>query len=128
MWAGPAETTFRVSAFGELRGLDLPEPEDPWQFIPYIIGSYEDGVGEDFEAGIDIRWRPSSQVGVDLTVNPDFALIEADVETINLSRFELQITEKRPFFQEGADIFEFTLGGGDDNNESLFYSRRVGRG
>lgn len=118
LWSGPAETTFRVSAFGDLRGLDLPAPEDPWQFIPYIIASYEDGAGENFETGIDVRWRPSSRLGVDLTVNPDFALIEADVETINLSRFELLIPEKRPFFQEGNEMFSQRI--------RQFYSRRIG--
>ena len=118
LWSGPAETVFRVSTFGELRGLSVPEPDDPWQWIPYVIGSYEDGVGSDFEAGIDIRWRPSTQLGVDLTVNPDFALIEADVETINLSRFELRIPEKRPFFQEGNEMFAQRI--------QQFYSRRIG--
>ncbi len=118
MWAGPAEVIFRVSSFGELRGLSTPVPEDPWQWIPYVIGSIEDGEGADLEAGIDVRWRPSSQLGVDLTVNPDFALIEADVETINLSRFELRIPEKRPFFQEGNEMFAQRI--------RQFYSRRIG--
>ncbi len=118
VWSGPAEDVFRVSAFGELQGLSTSAPEDPWQWIPYVIGSVEDGEGTDVEAGIDIRWRPSSQLGVDLTVNPDFALIEADVETINLSRFELRIPEKRPFFQEGNEMFAQRI--------SQFYSRRIG--
>lgn len=118
MWAGPAEAVFRVSAFGELRGLSAPTPQDPWQFIPYVIVSIEDGGSADAEAGLDVRWRPSSQVGVDLTINPDFALIEADVETINLSRFELQIPEKRPFFQEGNEMFSQRI--------RQFYSRRIG--
>ncbi len=118
MWAEPREVVFRVSGFGELEGLAVPTPEDKWTWIPYAIGSYEDGVGSDLEAGIDVRWRPSNQLGVDLTVNPDFALIEADVETINLSRFELQIPEKRPFFQEGNEMFSQRI--------RQFYSRRIG--
>jgi hypothetical protein len=118
MWSGPAEAVFRVSAFGELRGLSPPKPEDPWQWIPYLLGSIEDGASADLEAGIDVRWRPSSQLGVDLTVNPDFALIEADVEIINLSRFELRIPEKRPFFQEGNEMFSQRI--------RQFYSRRIG--
>ena len=118
MWSGPAEAVFRVSAFGELHGLTPPMPDDPWQWIPYVIGSIEDGGSADAEAGIDVRWRPSSQVGVDLTINPDFALIEADVETINLTRFELQIPEKRPFFQEGNEMFAQRI--------RQFYSRRIG--
>lgn len=118
LWSGPSEVEFRVSDFGELRGLRAPKPDDPWQLIPYILGSIEEGQGADFEVGADARWRPSSRLGVDLTVNPDFALIEADVETINLSRFELRIPEKRPFFLEGNEMFNQRL--------RQFYSRRVG--
>lgn len=118
MWAEPREVVFRVAAFGDLGGLSVPTPEDKWTWIPYAIGSYEDGVGSDLDAGLDARWRPSNQLGVDLTVNPDFALIEADVETINLTRFELLIPEKRPFFQEGNEMYSQRV--------RQFYSRRIG--
>jgi hypothetical protein len=118
LWSGPAEVVFRVSAFGELNGLKTPKPEDPWQFIPYVLGSIEEREGTDFEVGADVRWRPSSRLGVDFTVNPDFALVEADVETINLTRFELRIPEKRPFFLEGNEMFAQRI--------RQFYSRRIG--
>ena len=118
VWSGPSESVFRVSSFGELHGLEVQEPEDPWQFIPYMLGAIEKGESTDFEAGGDIRWRPSSQIGVDLTINPDFALVEADVETINLSRFEQSIPEKRPFFLEGNEMFSQRI--------RQFYSRRIG--
>ena len=118
VWTGSTESAFRVSTFGELRGLNASSPEKPWQWIPYVIGLVEESDGADAEVGIDVRWRPSSQLGVDLTVNPDFALIEADVETINLTRFELQIPEKRPFFQEGNEMFAQRI--------QQFYSRRIG--
>jgi hypothetical protein len=118
LWSGPSEAIYRVTGFGQLQGLKAPEPEDPWQFIPYILGSIEDGKSAKFEVGGDIRWRPSSRLGVDLTINPDFALVEADVEIINLSRFELRIPEKRPFFLEGNEMFNQRL--------RQFYSRRIG--
>ncbi len=88
LWSGPGETVWRVSSFGEIRDIRLPEQEaDPWVFIPYGLAVLEDGDDADIEAGIDVRWRPSSRLAVDLTLNPDFALVEADVEEINLSRF-----------------------------------------
>lgn len=117
-WAYPSETVFRVSAFGVLTGVNPPARDDKWTFIPYALVSYEKDGDADFEAGGDIRWRPSSRFGVDLTINPDFALIEADVETINLSRFELRISEKRPFFLEGNEMY--------DQRIEQFYSRRIG--
>ena len=118
LWSGPSEAVYRVSGFGELRGLNVQAQEDPLQFIPYLLGSYEDGGSTELEAGADLRWRPSSRLGVDLTYNPAFALVEADVETINLSRFELRIPEKRPFFLEGNEMYSQRI--------RQFYSRRIG--
>jgi hypothetical protein len=118
VWSGPGESLLRVSNFGELRDLDVQKQDDPWQFIPYALGAIEKGEGTEFEAGGDVRWRPSSRLGIDLTINPDFAVVEADVETINLSRFEQSIPEKRPFFLEGNEMFSQRI--------RQFYSRRIG--
>ena len=119
IWSGPGETVWRVSSFGEINGI-VPPGQDaaPWVVIPYGLAAFEEHKAPDYEAGIDVRWRPSSQLGVDLTVNPDFALVEADVEEINLSRFELRIPEKRPFFLEGSEMFNQRI--------RQFYSRRIG--
>ncbi len=118
LWAYPSESVFRVSAFGKLTGINPPARDDAWTFIPYAMAAYEKDADTDIEIGADIRWRPSSRFGVDLTLNPDFALIEADVETINLSRFELRISEKRPFFLEGNEMYSQRI--------EQFYSRRIG--
>ncbi len=118
LWSEPSEMAYRVSAFGQLQGVAAPAPQDTLQLIPYIQLSLEEGDDTNVELGGDIRWRPSSQFGVDLTLNPDFALVEADVETINLTRFELRIPEKRPFFLEGNEMYEQRI--------AQFYSRRIG--
>ena len=44
---------------------------------------------------------------LDLTLNTDFAQVEADDEQVNLTRFDLFFPEKREFFLENAGIFEF---------------------
>lgn len=119
VWSGPSESVFRVSGFGDLTGLNLPgQSADVWQFIPYTIASYETGKGARTEFGGDIRWRPSSNLGADFTFNPDFALVDADVEVINLTRFEVQVPEKRPFFLEGTEMF--------NQRYRQFHSRRMG--
>ncbi|MGI9262127.1 MAG: DUF5916 domain-containing protein, partial [Woeseiaceae bacterium] len=118
MWAEPSEDVFRVSSIGGLTAVTPPAPQDMWQFIPYALASIERGNGSDLEVGGDVRWRPSTRLGVDLTINPDFALVEADVEEINLSRFELQVPEKRPFFLEGNELYSQRI--------RQFYSRRIG--
>jgi hypothetical protein len=119
VWSGPAESSLRVSSFGTLTGLELGSREEKsWQLIPYGLAAAAEGEKPDFEIGGDARWRPSSAVAVDVTVNPDFALIEADVEVINLTRFELFIPEKRPFFLEGSEMYRQRI--------RQFYSRRIG--
>jgi hypothetical protein len=119
VWPGPTEFEWRVSSFGVLDGLELAgEREKTWQLIPYGLAAVNDEGESDFEVGGDFRWKPTRSLGVDLTVNPDFALIEADVEVINLSRFELFIPEKRPFFLEGNEMYSQRI--------RQFYSRRIG--
>lgn len=74
------------------------------------------------EAGIDVKYGLSSNMVLDVTVNTDFAQVEADDEKINLTRMALYFPEKRLFFLERANIFDFNSSG----NNNLFYSRRIG--
>ncbi|HEX9580247.1 MAG TPA: DUF5916 domain-containing protein [Gemmatimonadales bacterium] len=74
------------------------------------------------EAGLDLRYSPSSNLTLDLTANTDFAQVEADDQQVNLTRFSLFFPEKRQFFQERAAIFEFGTGG----LGRLFHSRQIG--
>lgn len=74
------------------------------------------------EVGLDVRYGLSSNITLDLTLNTDFAQVEADDQQINLSRFSLFFPEKRRFFQEQAGLYEVGLGG----NSQLFYSRNIG--
>jgi hypothetical protein len=59
-----------------------------------------------------------------LTVNTDFAETEVDTRRTNLTRFPIVFPEKRTFFLQGADIFDFGLSLGDDIRP--FFSRRIG--
>src|SRR5690606_34921591 len=67
----------------------------------------------------------TSDITLDLTVNPDFGQVEADPSQVNLSAFRLFFQERRPFFTEGNNTLDFPVGQIDNNN--LFYSRRIGR-
>jgi hypothetical protein len=79
--------------------------------------------------GADLKLGVTSNLTLSATVNPDFGQVEADPAVVNLSAFESFFPEKRPFFNEGLDIFRFPigLGDGDGSAESLFYTRRIGR-
>ena len=110
-------------------------PKKPLYITPYILGghgrAYElndaetDYLREDdpvFEAGLDIKYGITSNFTADITVNTDFAQVEADDVQVNLTRFSLFFPEKRRFFLERASTFEFRFGGPN----RLFYSRRIG--
>jgi hypothetical protein len=81
-------------------------------------------VGGEFEPSLDVTQRLGSGVLSSLTVNTDFAETEVDTRRTNLTRFPLFFPEKRTFFLEGADIFSFGLGLGQD--VIPFFSRRIG--
>ncbi|NIP83119.1 MAG: hypothetical protein GWM90_29370, partial [Gemmatimonadetes bacterium] len=129
-----------VSLFGELHGLRDLEPPRRLEVMPYAVasataapGEAEDPFYHDVDPfggmGADIKAGVTSDLTLTATINPDFGQVEADPSVVNLTAFETFFPEKRPFFVEGVDIFRFGigLGDGDLGNESLFYSRRIGR-
>ncbi len=119
VWSGPGESQWRVSSFGELTGFDVQSAgAKKYAVIPYGLVVVEKGREPQYEAGVDLRFRIAEGLSADLTLNPDFALVEADVEQINLTRFEIFVPEKRPFFLEGNEMF--------DQRIRQFYSRRIG--
>lgn len=102
---------------------------------PYLLGGHgqssEKDESESFyrgtqtlehEAGLDIKYGLTSNLTFDVTLNTDFAQVEADDQQINLTRFSLFFPEKRLFFQERSSNFDFSFGGPN----RLFYSRRIG--
>ncbi len=112
----------------------------PIYVTPYALGGFQqtpvlvrspDGTRHEWqserdpttEAGLDIKYSPTSNLALDLTVNTDFAQVEADEQQINLTRFSLFFPEKRQFFQERASTFDFNTGGFFNR---LFHSRRIG--
>jgi hypothetical protein len=116
-WAGPLESPQKVSQYGVLKELDLGKSKKKTQIIPHIISKVEEREKSELEGGLDARYAFSQMVSGHLTINPDFATVEADQEQINLTRFELRLPEKRNFFLEGSEIYRQRI--------RLFYSRRI---
>ena len=83
---------------------------------------------EDFEPSLDITQRIGSNITAMATVNTDFAETEVDTRRTNLTRFPLFFPEKRTFFLEGSDIFEFGIGLTNFHRSDVvpFFSRRIG--
>lgn len=80
----------------------------------------------DSHASLDLTQRLGTNTQAALTVNTDFAETEVDARRVNLTRFSLFFPEKRTFFLEGADIFDFGLGLTGDLDVLPFFSRRIG--
>lgn len=60
-----------------------------------------------FDGGADVKWTPTANQALDLTINPDFSQVESDVAQITVNqRFAVFFPEKRPFFLEGFDLFD----------------------
>jgi hypothetical protein len=119
--------------FGELRGIHNLPKSRRLEIMPYTserLNTFKKEPNNPFankgrrwlgKAGLDAKIGLTSNLTVDLTVNPDFGQVESDPSVMNLSAFETFYEEKRPFFLEGKNIFNF-----DFDNSSLFYSRRIG--
>ena len=80
------------------------------------LGYERDGLGD---IGLDLKYNLSSNMALDVALNPDFGQIAPDAEQINVTRYERYYHELRPFFQEGQSIFRAPL--------QIFYSRRIGK-
>jgi hypothetical protein len=116
-WAGPLDNRDRVSQAGRLVGLDVKPPLDRLQIVPFGLTQLERGETASWQAGGDLRYALTSELALYATANPDFATIEADQETVNLTRFEISLPEKRQFFLEGQELFRQRI--------QTFYSRRI---
>jgi len=124
---------YKISYYGHLTGLENLNQGQRTQIMPYLIGGgvqeeEDESLGRSGDLGIDLKYRLTSNLTADITINTDFAQVEADPEQFNLTRFSLFFPEKRGFFLEGADIFRV----GERYREMeppstlLFFSRTIG--
>lgn len=118
----------RVSSAGKLQGLSLPARRD-LKLTPFAAWSVNedrtvatDRVRRAGDLGLDVKWGVRADLTLDLTVNTDFAQVEADEQQVNLTRFPLFFAERRPFFLENAQLFQL----GQPQAIDLFFSRRIG--
>jgi hypothetical protein len=136
-----------VARFGHLSGIQGTGSGRRLELLPYV-GARAEYVrqspssqvafsnpfrsGSDYfgRVGLDLKYALGSNLTLDATANPDFGQVEVDPAVINLTAFETRFQERRPFFVEGADIFQFARGGNccsTGNPPQVLYSRRIGR-
>lgn len=73
--------------------------------------------------GLDVKYGLSKNMTLDLTLNTDFAQAEVDDRIINLTKYEVNLPERRIFFLESANALSFGFPSGNE----LFITRRIGR-
>lgn len=124
----PSRQTF-ASQLGDLVGIRDIGRNRRLEVMPYVVSKnvteptptgwrhpQQQAVGVDLKAGL------TNNITLDATINPDFGQVEMDPAVLNLSAFEIRFEERRPFFQEGVNLFRC-----NGPCEGIFYTRRVGR-
>ncbi len=126
----------RISKFGKLVFENFRPKVQGVNLEAYPVGITKASLNEndkynvEGKLGLDLLYNPSPKLKFQLTANPDFAQIEADPYSFNISRYESYFDERRPFFTEGNEIF---MASGRQSNTGfyrpleLFYSRRIGK-
>jgi hypothetical protein len=129
-----------VSFEGDLVGIiDIQTPKR-LEIMPYVSAKLTRAPGDPANpfyrandtkpsVGADLKYGLPSGLTLTATMNPDFGQVEVDPAVVNLSAYETFFPEKRPFFVEGANIFNIgSINGGPSyGSQQIFYSRRIGR-
>lgn len=130
-----------VSNFGSLEGIKGIKPQKQVEIQPYLLtqgeisepengNPFATGADGKISGGLDAKIGITSDLTLDLTVNPDFGQVEADPGAINLDGYQIFFSERRPFFIENRNIFDFQVtyaeAGGPFTRDNVFYSRRIG--
>ena len=125
-----------ISQGGHLLGLRNTRLTQRFRLTPYLTGAYTSLNATDTpyteragQIGIeDFKAQITTNLTADLTVNTDFAQVEDDQQRVNLTRFPLFFSERREFFLEGADKFQFGSGGRHFGTPLvvLYHSRNIG--
>lgn len=136
----PKSEQYSVARYGRLTGMtEVPAPRH-FELLPFSrIRSehrrvsagdpFRDGADQFPAAGLDVKYGITSNLTLNASVNPDFGEVEVDPAVVNLSAFETFYPERRPFFVEGAEIFNFGRNNSFNNFNSTipFHARRIGR-
>jgi len=135
-WSSPTLDSFLydLSRAGRLTGVGEVKQGKGLEITPYAVGKTKQfyGAGSSRSwlgaVGGEVTWKITPQLVTVFTANTDFAETEVDTRQINLTRFPLFFPEKRSFFLEGANQYDFGLGLARQDSPLFipFFSRNVG--
>lgn len=134
--------TYNPSTLGKLTGITGIDQGLGLEVVPSLTGTRKerfapDSTIQDFEPSLDVFYRLTPSLNAALTINTDFSATEVDTRQVNLTRFNLFFPEKRDFFLNDLDLFQFgnigtsttsntaTVRGARENGRPYF-SRKIG--
>lgn len=133
---------FKGSLFANIKNVKAPSYKLNLEVQPYAASGRTsiyrpDKFDSEIKGGVDVRYHVTPQLTFDLTYKTDFAQAESEQEIINVTRFNVNLPEKREFFLESAGIFTFgsgtsaggtLVGAGSSGSPDfmLFNSRTIG--
>lgn len=117
--------------FGYITGIRNIHPENPIEILPSFVATKSSSLVDKenpqhnfkdekpkYELSLNAKYAITSSVTAEATYNPDFSQVESDAAQIDVnSAFALSYPERRPFFQEGSDLF--------GSNMNLIYTRTI---
>ncbi len=102
--------------WGTITGISGVKPGAGFELLPAIVSHQSGSLGNDGQldngdimgdVALGITYDISSELTAEATINPDFSQVESDAAQIDVnSTFALFYPERRPFFQEGSDLFQ----------------------
>ena len=107
-WSWPAlpESSPRfMTALGAMQSPGVSPKRQVEVFPNLSVTVDEISKKEEYRAGVDFSWRPSTNLQITATANPDFGVVESDDVVVNLTAWETFFPEKRLFFLEGQEVF-----------------------
>jgi len=123
-----------VSKYGALRNVHPRTSGYYFELYPEFFMRSEKEATDPWKTSVsgsmNLKWDITPQVSLNATTFPDFAQIESDPYTLNLSQYETYLDERRPFFLEGKEIFrmpDFGAGKAFFSPLTIYYSRRIGK-
>ena len=123
----PAVSFAEQRFLGVLEKVEVPSYSQSLLAVTPYVAALQDNVRHagDYDAGVDVFWKPNGRFQLSGTLNPDFGQVESDSIVVNFSAIETFFGDKRPFFTENQSYFEVPFGS-LGNAQQLIYTRRVG--
>jgi hypothetical protein len=132
--------TYNPSIQGELVGMQGMNQGMGLDLVPSFSTTrtkrHATGVtATDEQPSLDAFYRLTPSMNAALTINTDFSATEVDNRQVNLTRFNLFFPEKRDFFLNDSDLFQFGNIGNTGNNAMSrparenarpYFSRKLG--